>query len=323
MAGLKLVRAGPLTTVQDLGRRGHRADGVSLGGALDLMAARVANLLVGNSEEAALLEVALGNASFQFEDDRVIAWCGGEFKVQLGSEEIPPGRAVRIEGGEQLTIGPATRGCRLWLAISGGIDVPRILDSRSTDLRAGFGGLEGRSLRRGDELALFPPADAPSKRARISSWSAPGEWTRTSSAHPILRVLAGAEWEEFTEESRSRFLDQAFTISPESDRMGVRLEVAGLERIQPNERASEPVAPGTIQVPNDGSPIILLGDCQTIGGYPKIAHVITVDLAGAAQFRFHDSVRFQRVSLVEAGALFRERERDLERFRVGLQLLRR
>jgi antagonist of KipI len=319
MGNLKVLRAGPLTTIQDLGRTGHRRDGVSLGGALDLHAARVANLLAGNSENAALIEAPLGNASFQFQDERVIAWCGGEFKVQLGSEHVPDGHAIRVESGEELTIGSANRGCRLWLAISGGIDVPLILGSRSTDLRAGFGGLEGRGLHTGDELALGK-AISLSTNARVSSWSAPREWSRTSMAHPILRFVRGAEWEEFTDANRTAFLDNAFTVSPQCDRMGARLEGVVLERNQPNERLSEPVAPGTIQVPNDGAPIILLGDCQTIGGYPKIAHVITVDLPFAAQLCPNDSVRFREVSLAEAAALFRARQRDLERFRVGLQL---
>jgi antagonist of KipI len=319
MGNLKVLRAGPLTTIQDLGRTGHRRDGVSLGGALDLQAARVANLLAGNVENAALIEVPLGNASFQFQDARVIAWCGGEFKVQLGSEHVPDGHAIRVESGEQLTIGSADHGCRLWLAISGGIDVPLILGSRSTDLRAGFGGLEGRGLRTGDELALGKLVSL-STNARISSWSAPREWSRTTLAHPILRLVRGAEWEEFTDANRTAFFDNAFTVSPQCDRMGARLEGVVLERNQPNERLSEPVAPGTIQVPNDGAPIILLGDCQTIGGYPKIAHVITVDLPFAAQLCPNDSVHFREVSLAEAAALFRARERDLERFRVGLQL---
>jgi antagonist of KipI len=284
-----------------------------------LQAARVANLLVGNPENAAVIEVSLGKASFQFEDERIITWCGGEFKLQIGSEVVPNGHAVRLEDGEELNIASADRGCRLWLAISGGIDVPPVLESRSTDLRAGFGGLDGRALRAGDELALGNSVSTLAG-ARISSWSAPKEWSQTSSRHPILRVVRGAEWEEFTANSQDAFFDHAFNVSLQCDRMGARLEGVTLERNQPNERLSEPVAPGTIQVPNDGAPIILLGDCQTIGGYPKIAHVITVDLPLAAQLRPNDSVRFREVSLAEAGALFRDRELDLERFRTGLQL---
>jgi antagonist of KipI len=319
MASLRVLRPGPLTTVQDLGRSGHLKEGVSLGGALDRHGARIANLLAGNLETAALLEVTLGNAAFQFQDERVIAWCGGKFRAEIDGEQIPPGHAVAVAPGEELTIGAAERGCRLWLAISGGIDVSPILESRSTDQRAGFGGFEGRGLRVGDELALGKSSRSFSYGPRIASWSAPIEWSQTASSRPFLRILRGAEWEEFTDASQTAFLKDPFPVSQRSDRMGVRLEGAVLQRSQPNERLSEPVAPGTIQVPNDGGPILLLGDCQTIGGYPKIAHVITVDLALAAQLSPNDLVRFREVSLAQAMALFRARERDLQRFRVGLQ----
>jgi len=291
---------------------------VSLGGALDPQAARVANLLVENPETAGVLEITLGRTRFRFADERAIAWCGGEFKMEAGGESIPPGHLCRIDAGEELEIAPAGNGCRAWLAIGGGIDVPVVLDSRATDLRAGFGGWQGRALRDGDELPLGEASWSPKDFARISSWSAPIEWSRTASSHPILRVLPGSEWDEFTFASRAAFLEQRFVVSAKCDRMGARLEGAPLLGARSRERLSEPVAPGTIQVPNDGQPILLLGDCQTIGGYPKIAHVITVDLPLAAQLRPNDSVHFREVSPALAAALFAEREADLQRFRVGL-----
>jgi biotin-dependent carboxylase uncharacterized domain len=320
MANLKVLRPGPLTTVQDLGRPGHLGDGVSLGGALDRQAARIANLLIRNPETAALLEITLGNAAFQFQDDRVLAWCGAKCQVEIDGAQVPPGHAIELRGGGDLTIGPAKLGCRVWLAISGGIEVVPILGSRSTDLRASFGGFEGRALRAGDELPLGKSSHSSPSGIRVSDWSAPAEWSQTASRQPCLRVVRGAEWDEFTPTSQSAFQKNPFTVNPQSDRMGVRLEGAGLARKEPNERLSEPVAAGTIQVPNDGGPIILLGDCQTIGGYPKIAHVITVDLPLAAQLCPNDLVSFREVSAAYATLLFRARERDLERFRVGLQL---
>jgi antagonist of KipI len=320
MAGLTIVRAGALTAVQDLGRAHHRRAGVSLGGALDLHAARVANLLVGNPETAALLEVTLGSARFRFHDDRLIAWCGGEFHFDTGGETIPTGRACRVCSGEEFEIAPAGCGCRVWLAVSGGIDVPLVLGSRATDLRAGFGGWEGRALRDGDELPLgqIPPFAVCA--TRVSSWSAPLDWSQTARERPILRVVPGPEWEEFGEGSRAMFLNERFTVSPKCDRMGARLEGIALRREKAEERLSEAVAPGTIQVPNDGQPIILLGDCQTIGGYSRIGSVITVDLPISAQLRPNDSVRFREVTRAEAVELFVERENDLQRFRVGLRL---
>jgi antagonist of KipI len=320
MGQVNILRAGPLTTVQDLGRAHHRREGVSLGGALDRHAARVANLLAGNAESAALLEITLGRTRLQFYDERAIAWCGGQFKMQAGGERIPPGRLCRVSAGEELEIAPAGNGGRAWLAIAGGIDVPLVLGSRATDLRAGFGGWEGRALRDGDKLPLGEMSGRLENLPRISSWSAPAEWSRTASSRPLLRVLHGSEWNEFTEASRAAFLAQRFRVSQKCDRMGARLEGAPLSGGRSRERLSEPVAPGTIQVPGDQQPILLLGDCQTIGGYPKIAHVITVDLPLTAQLRPNDSVRFREVGPAEAAALFAERERDLQRFRVGLSL---
>ena len=320
MGQINVLRAGPLTTVQDLGRAGHRHEGVSLGGALDRQAARVANLLVGNAETAGVLEITLGRTRLRFEDERAIAWCGGEFMVAAGKESIPPGHTCRIDAGDELEISPQGHGCRAWVAITGGIDVPAVLGSRATDLRAAFGGCEGRALRDGDKLPLGQ-ASRPSKHfGRISSWSAPIEWSQTASPYPILRVLPGSDWDEFTLGSRAAFLEQSFVVSAKCDRMGARLEGPPLSGARSRERLSEPVAPGTIQVPNDEQPILLLGDCQTIGGYPKIAHVITVDLPLAAQLRPNDSVRFREVTPALAAALFAEREADLQRFRVGLSL---
>src|SRR5215471_16698136 len=151
---VEIVRAGFLTSVQDLGRTGFRQFGVSTGGALDLFALRIANLLVGNDETAAGLEITLGGLQLRFEDERTVAWCGGEFDVQIGSRALPAGHVAHLQRGDELKFRRAQFGCRCWLAISGGIDVPVTLGSRSTDLRANFGGLEGRTLRDGDVLPL-------------------------------------------------------------------------------------------------------------------------------------------------------------------------
>ena len=149
-----VTRAGFLTSVQDLGRTGFRQFGVSTSGALDSFALRVANLLVGNDEGAAGLEITLGGLQLRFEDERIVAWCGGEFDVQIGSRALPAGHVAHLQAGDELKFGRAQIGCRCWLAISGGIDVPVVLGSRSTDLRANFGGIEGRALRDGDVISL-------------------------------------------------------------------------------------------------------------------------------------------------------------------------
>ena len=317
-----VTRAGFLTSVQDLGRTGFRQFGVSTSGALDPFALRVANLLVANDEAAAGLEITLGGLQLRFEDERIVAWCGGEFDVQIGSRALPAGHVAHLQAGDELKFGRAQIGCRCWLAISGGIDVPVVLGSRSTDLRANFGGFEGRALRDGDVIPLSKWPGSPTPATAISSWSAPHDWVSPARRGPILRFIRGIDWERFNASTLQPFASEAFTVSPDSDRMGVRLDGPELKRQDETDLISEAVAPGTIQVPPSGKPILLLGDCQTIGGYPKIAHVITVDLGIAAQLRAGDSVRFFEVSLQDAHRLLLERESDLERFRIGLSLQR-
>jgi antagonist of KipI len=326
-----ITRAGFLTSVQDLGRSGYREFGVSSGGALDSFALRVANLLVGNDEGAAGLEITLGGVQLRFDEEQIVAWCGGEVDLHLGSMALPAGHAALLPAGEELKFSQPQIGCRCWLAVSGGIDVPLVLGSRSTDLRAQFGGFEGRTLRDGDELVLgkfrrspaFAKATADKQTAApksISSWTAQHDWVSPAKRDPILRFVRGCDWDRFNASTLQRFTSETFAVSLDSDRMGVRFDCPELKREDNVDFISEGVAAGTIQVPPSGKAILLLGDCQTIGGYPKIAHVITVDLGIAAQLRAGDQVRFSEVSLVDAHRLLLEREQQLELFRIGLSL---
>ena len=323
--------AGFLTSVQDIGRTGFRQSGVSVGGALDSHALRVANALVGNDDNAAGIEATLGTVRLHFDDERAVAWCGGAFAVRINDDELPPGHAGLVAKDEELTIVAPDDGGRAWLAISGGIDVPLVLDSRSTDLRGNFGGHDGRALRDGDVLPLIKERRFPNRRPKkdgdleiaapwISDWSAPAPWAATAHRDRLLRIVRGGHWDQFTPDAQSSLVTSSFSVTPDSDRMGARLDGPELERIEATDLLSEAVAPGTLQVPPNGKPILLLGDCQTIGGYPKIAHVITVDLPIAAQLWPGDPVRFHEVSLAEAQDLWREREEDFARFRVGLSL---
>ncbi len=318
-----VTRAGFLTSVQDLGRTGFREFGVSTGGALDSFALRVANLLVGNDEAAAGLEITFGGLQLHFQEERIVAWCGGEFDVRVGPMALAAGHACSVSAGDELKFGAAKIGCRSWLAISGGIDVPIVLGSRSTDLRASFGGFEGPALGDGDELPLgeFRRSSRPvGTTATVSSWTAPHDWVSPARHQPMLRFVRGVDWNRFSASTLQHFMNELFAVLSDSDRMGVRLDGPELKPDDNLDLISEAVAPGTIQVPPSGKPILLLGDCQTIGGYPKIAHVITVDLGIAAQLRAGDQIRFSEVSLADAHHLLLERERELERFRIGLSL---
>ena len=313
-----VLSAGFQTTVQDSGRLGFRKFGVAVAGALDPVSLRLINLVVGNDQCAAGLEIVSGRVRLEFDDDRLIAWCGGEFEVRAGKTAIPQLHCARISAGATCEI-HAKRG-RAWLAISGGIEVPEILGSRSTDLRAHFGGQNGRALRDKDELSLgaqSPVAMSIALRLPdpVSDWSAP----RLFAPRPILRVIRGRRWDDFDESMRAKFLAGKFRVAMNSDRMGLRLEGEQISNGKARELPSEAVAPGTIQLPSDGAPIVLLADCQTIGGYPKIAHVSTVDLARAAQLQALDEVAFELITLAEAQELLLGQKRDIALFRAGLQ----
>lgn len=310
--------AGFQTTVQDCGRVGFRKFGVTIAGALDSVSMRLANLIVGNEDCAAGLEIATGRVRLRFDDERLIAWCGGEFEVRVGNISLPSLHCARIPPDVICEV-QAKRG-RAWLAISGGIDVPALLKSRSTDLRAHFGGHCGRALRDKDELQLYSSSALALRIGsemtdEISDWSAP----QLTARDRVLRLVQGRQWNQFTEDSRARFLSGTFRVAMNSDRMGLRLEGEEISIAETDELPSEPIAPGAIQIPRTGAPIVLLGDGQTIGGYPKIAHVITVDLARAAQLQALDEVRFELIALAEARELLLKRERDIALFRVGLQ----
>ncbi|PYL66309.1 MAG: hypothetical protein DMF25_00835 [Verrucomicrobia bacterium] len=320
-----VIRAGFLSAVQDLGRAGYRQFGVSLGGALDPHALRVANLLVGNEESAAGLETTFGGLKLRFADERLVAWSGGEFDARSGSTLLPAGHPVLIREGEELVIERPKTGCRAWIAISGGVEAPLVLGSRSTDLRGNFGGKDGRVLRDGDKVTLGRNSERAKilterlREEKIARWKPPHDWSSPAKREPTLRIIRGSDWNRFDDAAVQRLTADKFIVSPDSDRMGVRFEGPQLKRNDLVDLVSEAVAPGTIQIPPSGKPILLLGDCQTIGGYPKIAHVITVDLPMAAQLRAGDEVRFGEVTLVDAHQLLINREQNLEQFRHGLQ----
>ena len=312
---IEVISAGFQTTVQDCGRIGLRKFGVPPGGALDPISLRLANLLVGNVECAAGLECASGRLRLRFHDERILAWSGGEFEVRIRDKVIPILHCGRVSPDTDIEILPQ-RGGRAWLAISGGIEVPEILGSRATDLRAHFGGMQGRALRDGDELPLGLESKLCARvheeiRDHVSDWSAP----RFVGPGKNLRIIRGKNWDE---DVGVKLLTQIFCVAMNSDRMGLRLE--GEEIAAPRrELVSEAVTPGTIQLPPSGAPLVLLRGCQTIGGYPKIAHVITVDLGCAAQLQPFDEVAFKLIDLEEARELLREREREIALFRAGLR----
>lgn len=300
---ISVIRGGMLTTVQDLGRSGHRAAGVPLGGAMDSFALRVANLLVGNPENAAALECTLLGPELVFSADTVIALGGADF------EGVAAWQPMAVHAGDRVKLGAARRGCRGYLAVAGGIEVPPMLGSRSTYLRGGFGGFQGRALRDGDTVTVPDVSRWMTDHWRIDARILPAYLSA-----PTVRVVRGAQLDDFG----AALFEAEFKILPQSDRMGIRLGGAKLARIGAVELVSSAVAPGTVQVPPDGQPIVLMADAQTIGGYPQAANVISVDLPLVAQLRPGDRVRFVEVPLEEAHRLALVREHVLAMLHEGL-----
>ena len=320
---ITIMRAGPLTSVQDLGRPGYRHLGVALGGALDPLALTVANRLVGNSADAAGLEITLGPTTLRFTQPTRIALAGADFGATLDDVPIFSWWSVPVAAGQTLTLRSGRRFMRAYLAVAGGIDVPALLGSRSTDLQAGFGGFHGRALRDGDSLAVGQPHyalahDAPPFGVKPPWWCrlAPPEPVdaaprgRPQSETMLIRVLPGTEYAEFTAAAHEAFWSSDWSITPNSNRMGYRLSGPSLERKALPDLGSHAVFPGTIQVPPGGQPIVLLSDAQTAGGYPKIGAVASADLWRLAQARLGTTVRFVHCTLDEA----RNAQRELQRY---------
>jgi len=297
------LRAGMMTTIQDLGRRGHRSEGVPAGGAVDPYALRVANLLVGNPEGAPALEITLLGPELEFNAATWVAVGGATF------DGVAPWRPMRIEGGSRLRFGNRVKGCRAYLAIAGGFDVPAVMGGRGTFLAAGLGGYHGRPLRDGDVISVRDAG-----RNLAGHWSLDERVLPHYSREVEVRVMPGAQAAEFGD----ALFSGRFAVTARSNRMGIRLDGPKLERSGSAELVSSAVGPGTIQVPADGSPIVLMADAQTLGGYPRVGHVATADLPRLAQLAPGDGVRFVRTTVKEAQALLHTAERALALLRQGL-----
>jgi 5-oxoprolinase (ATP-hydrolysing) subunit C len=305
---IDILQPGMLTSVQDLGRGGHRQQGIHPGGALNLLALSTANLLVGNPTTAAGLEITMGACEMRFRNDTRIALCGDDFDARLDGKPISTYWSIPVRAGQLLKLSPCGPGgapaIRTYLAIAGGIDTVPVLGSRSTDLKAGFGGYKGRALRKGDRLPTAevnsPTVFGPAFGVRSPEWSGLGALAHDSSQQITLRVLPGPEYEQFTVAARELLWHDKWRITPNSNRMGYRLEGPELKRKQGRDLLSHGVVPGVIQVPPSGQPIILLGDAQTTGGYPKIGVVMSADLWKLAQAPLNAQLRLQLCDLEQA-----------------------
>ncbi|TKI55662.1 biotin-dependent carboxyltransferase family protein [Brevibacillus antibioticus] len=328
---IEVITPGLCTTVQDTGRFGFQQVGVSVSGGMDKQAVQIANMLVGNQQTDAVLELTMKGPSLLFHKDMLIAICGGDFKVTINNRSVLPNRAVWIRSGSILKFGLAKEGCRAYLAVAGGWDVPLVMGSRSTNLRGGFGGLAGRMLAAGDQLVQRSPgsfsqflANQLAKRAGAApfyqaNWFIPSS-TLVKNGEAVVRVIQGEQFADFSEKSRQSFFEQTYQVSPQSDRMGYRLTGPALELTQSMELISAAVTMGTIQVPPNGQPIILMADRQTIGGYPKIGYVPTIDLPIVAQLRPGEKIHFQEISLRDAQKELIERDSWMKAIKLGIEV---
>jgi antagonist of KipI len=315
---VRILDPGLMTTVQDLGRYGYQKDGITSGGAMDPLALRVANNLVGNREHEAGLEMTLKGPTIEFLHDSTIAICGADLVPNIADLSVPNWCAISVKEGSTLTFGDIRWGCRAYLAVAGGIAVPEVMNSKSTYLRAKIGGIDGRPLKAGDEVPVGAEMDIVRVYAtgplpfaltdrRLSPEDALGLYERDRP----LRVMRGPHWELFDEQDREVFLHEVFEVSTSSDRMGYRLSGPLLDSSSRDELISSAVLSGTVQVPPSGEPIVLMADRQTTGGYPVIGLVVTADLPLVAQLRPGDEVRFDEVTIESAQRALRSQARKL------------
>ena len=303
---LRVVRPGILMTVQDVGRHGYQHLGLCPGGAMDPVALALANALVGNDADDAALELTILGPDLEFGADTLIALCGAEFEAN-----IPLNRPVLVEAGRLVHIGRAMRGARGYLAVAGGLPIEPVLGSRSTYLPGRFGGHEGRTLRRGDAIPLVANIVALSqdrfdklkgKNGRSVRWWAP-PLTAPDREPIVLHVIEGEHYGRFDATAQRAFLDTIWSIAPDSNRMGFRLGGVPLPRPAEGEILSGPTCLGSVQVPANGQPIVLMADHQTTGGYPRIAEVAYADVPRLAQLAPGGKLHFARCSLEIAAQL--------------------
>ncbi len=311
-AALRVLSPGLMTTVQDLGRVGYQHLGVPVSGALDPVSLRAANLLVGNAPGTAALEIAYQGPALAVEADSVrIALAGGRAPVEIvsqdgdgGSERLPLLESARLSRGQVVRIGALAGSAVLYLAVEGGFDIAPVLGSRSTYTRAAIGGIEGRALKAGDAIPL-EAAGGP--RARGAPCCLRSIWRRPSASGSIL----GPQDDYFTEAGIAALLSATYTVTPASDRMGMRLAGPVIAHAKGYNIVSDGIAPGSIQVPGNGLPIVLLADRQTTGGYPKIATVISADMPALGRLVPGSKVAFEAVDIEAAEAAARQLAADL------------
>lgn len=304
---MTILSPGPLSTIQDVGRFGAMGMGFSPGGVMDSRSMQLANLLVGNAAGVGVVEMTMAGLTARFDCDCVIALTGADMCARLEEQMVKRYQAISVHAGDTLRMQTAQHGMRAYLAVAGGFDLPTVMGSMSTNLKCRLGGFHGRKLQRGDVLPLN----------QSLSLNEPGKCLPIPEEYPEevkLRVLLGPQEDAFTQQGLFTFLNETYTVTDQADRMGIRLSGAKIDSKSGVDIISDGIATGSIQIPASGTPIIMMADRQTTGGYAKIATVISADLPIAAQVRPGTRIRFAQVTEQEAVRLRREAVRQMRQW---------
>lgn len=329
---IAVLNPGLLTTIQDLGRIGYQKYGVIVSGAMDTYAMRLSNIIVGNEEGEGVLEITMAGPSLQLKRGTLFSITGADLSPTINNMSVPFGRPIYLKEDCTLKFGGCKAGNRSYLAVAGGFDVPIVMDSKSTYLRAELGGFKGRALKKNDVLNLgskninsLKIIEKLKEIRNEGSFIAPSwyvkEYDINNSEEAVIRVFEDRQFNKISQESITEFFSSEFIIDVKSDRMGYRLKGPKIQLKENLEMISEEVSVGTIQIPPDGNPIILLADRQTAGGYPKIARVAFVDIPKIVQLKPNNRITFKKIALEEAEKLYFEREKYISDIKKAIKLI--
>ncbi|WP_082918106.1 biotin-dependent carboxyltransferase family protein [Oceanobacillus sp. Castelsardo] len=313
-AVIKVEKSGLSTSIQDLGRMGYQQYGMVVSGAMDPFALQVGNLLVGNERNAAGIEAVIMGPKLVFLKDTVIAICGADLSPQLDGKDIPMWKSFFVQKGQSLSFGQPKKGVYTYIAVAGGIDTPVVMGSRSTYVKAGIGGVNGRFLQKDDML------HSSDVKEKIRLRRLPDNLIPIYQSDQKIRVILGPDRDAFSQRTVETFLTGTYEITKQTDRMGMRLNGPKIQHVSKADIISDSIFLGTIQVPANGQPIILLADRQTTGGYTRIATVISVDVARVAQNLPGGKLQFEEISVQEAQALHIKQEKILRQLAVGARI---
>lgn len=295
---IRFIKAGLQTSLQDLGRKGFRRFGIPNNGALDPVSLQIANWLVSKPLHSACLEITQAGPVIEFSQDMAIAVTGAHFELSIDDIPVDMHQTLLVNKGERLTFSKLINGARAYLAFSAEPDLPKIMDSYSTNIMAKIGGHEGNAFKNNDSLTLknaFKPEEK----------DTPKELQLHFGDNYQIRFIQGREWSHFSNDTQKSFIDSGYKVTSQSNRMGMRLKGEVLKTTETLSMTTAPITPGTIQIPPDGQPIITLADGQTTGGYPRIGQVITADLPILGQLKANDSISFQKIGVDDAIDLFK------------------